>query len=112
MDGRAFIKQAVHDLAIETKGDRTFDHFIMNLPATAIEFLGKCQLQWTLHTSTYLYTSFAIDAFKGIYNGTNISSDRLPMIHVHCFTRSSDPHQDIEQVRISSLLKIERVLKY
>ncbi|KAF1803917.1 Met-10+ like-protein-domain-containing protein [Mucor lusitanicus] len=76
MDGRAFIKQAVHDLSMETKDDRTFDHFIMNLPATAIEFL---------------------DAFKGIYNGRNISSDRLPMIHVHCFTRSSDPHQDIEQ---------------
>lgn len=41
MDGRAFIKQAVQDLSIETNGDRTFDHFIMNLPATAIEFLGK-----------------------------------------------------------------------
>ncbi|KAG1108652.1 hypothetical protein G6F42_015907 [Rhizopus arrhizus] len=76
MDGRAFIKQAVQDLSIETNGDRTFDHFIMNLPATAIEFL---------------------DAFKGIYNGRNISSDRLPMIHCHCFTRSSDPLQDIEQ---------------
>jgi tRNA (guanine37-N1)-methyltransferase len=39
MDGRAFIKQSVQDLlANETK---TFDHFIMNLPATAIEFLGK-----------------------------------------------------------------------
>ncbi|CEP18686.1 hypothetical protein [Parasitella parasitica] len=40
MDGRAFIKKAVHDLSIETNNDRTFDHFIMNLPATAIEFLG------------------------------------------------------------------------
>ena len=40
MDGRAFIKKAVHDLSIETNDSRTFDHFIMNLPATAIEFLG------------------------------------------------------------------------
>jgi tRNA (guanine37-N1)-methyltransferase len=39
MDGRAFIKKSVQDLyANETK---TFDHFVMNLPATAIEFLGK-----------------------------------------------------------------------
>ncbi|KAG2214894.1 hypothetical protein INT46_007854 [Mucor plumbeus] len=76
MDGRAFIKKAVHDLSIETNDSRTFDHFIMNLPATAIEFL---------------------DAFKGIYKGKNLTSDKLPMIHCHCFTRSSDPIQDIQQ---------------
>lgn len=38
MDGRAFIKKAVHDLSNDTL---LFNHFIMNLPATAIEFLGK-----------------------------------------------------------------------
>ena len=49
LDGRDFIKKAVQDLEenINVTGDfktsefRTFNHFIMNLPATAIEFLGK-----------------------------------------------------------------------
>lgn len=36
LDGREFIKKAVRDLT-----QAHFDHFIMNLPATAIEFLGK-----------------------------------------------------------------------
>lgn len=40
-----------------------------------------------------------VDAFKGIYKGMDISSDLLPMIHVHCFTRSADPIQDIKQVK-------------
>lgn len=102
MDGRAFIKQAVHDLSIETNGDRTFDHFIMNLPATAIEFLGKNAVHDGNNPTRPLNT-LPLDAFKGIYNGRNISSDRLPMIHCHCFTRSSDPLQDIEQVSDFSL---------
>ncbi|KAG2232568.1 hypothetical protein INT48_009777 [Thamnidium elegans] len=76
MDGRAFIKKAVKDLYLESNGTKFFQHFVMNLPATAIEFL---------------------DAFKGIYKGIDISSDLLPMIHVHCFTRSADPIQDIKQ---------------
>lgn len=76
MDGRAFIKQAIHDLSVESNGTRFFQHFVMNLPATAIEFL---------------------DAFKGIYKDVDISSDSLPMIHCHCFTRSSDPIADINQ---------------
>lgn len=46
MDGRDFVKTAISDLdkALST-GDKwkTFDHFVMNLPATAIEFLGKFQ---------------------------------------------------------------------
>lgn len=42
LDGRAFIKQAVKDLQETSKDEwKTFDHFVMNLPATALEFLGK-----------------------------------------------------------------------
>lgn len=43
MDGREFIKQAVKDLnQTSTKNEwKTFDHFVMNLPAIAIEFLGN-----------------------------------------------------------------------
>ncbi|KAI9470672.1 MAG: Met-10+ like-protein-domain-containing protein, partial [Benjaminiella poitrasii] len=80
MDGRAFIRQAVQDLqALDKTNWKTFDHFVMNLPATAIEFL---------------------DAFRGLYHDKKEIFDRtenakLPTIHCHCFTKSSDAMEDI-----------------
>ncbi|KAI8974632.1 Met-10+ like-protein-domain-containing protein [Pilobolus umbonatus] len=71
MDGRLFIQQAIHDLWADKK--KTFQHFIMNLPAIAIEFL---------------------DAFIGVYRHHQdaLSPASLPIIHCHCFTRD---HLDI-----------------
>ncbi|KAI8982353.1 Met-10+ like-protein-domain-containing protein [Mycotypha africana] len=82
LDGRDFIRQAVDDLYIET--GHTFNHFIMNLPATAIEFL---------------------DTFKGLYRerATTMEPNKLPLIHCYCFTRSSDPTDDITQ-RINQII--------
>ncbi|KAL0094823.1 guanine(37)-N1-methyltransferase [Phycomyces blakesleeanus] len=79
MDGREFIKKAVQDLQETSTEWKTFDHFVMNLPATAIEFL---------------------DTFRGLYNDKKelfeASKDaKLPIIHCHCFTKSADPRQDI-----------------
>lgn len=62
-----------------------FGHYVMNLPATAIEFL---------------------DAFAGVYAGheslfTPHTSQPLPMIHVYCFSGHSenelDDHTDVCQ---------------
>lgn len=47
---------------------RTFQHYVMNLPGSAIEFL---------------------DAFRGLYHGLELGNS-LPEIHVHCFTKFED----------------------
>lgn len=118
LDGRAFIRKTsemiggpTHKAVIKPKfhrsksqmGERlpepqvyvrpsTVDHFVMNLPATAIEFL---------------------DAFVGVYQGQehlfHPHTDRkLPLIHVYCFSGHSDDervdHLDICE-RISDRLK-------
>jgi tRNA (guanine37-N1)-methyltransferase len=53
---------------------QTISHFVMNLPATAIDFLGS---------------------FNGLYQGHEQlfephTSTKLPMVHVHCFSTKSE----------------------
>ncbi|KAM3580625.1 tRNA(m(1)G37)methyltransferase [Umbelopsis sp. WA50703] len=90
MDGRDFIKQAINDLdlALNTSVTwKTFDHFVMNLPATALDFL---------------------DAFRGVYRAKkdiyeNSGSPKLPMVHCHCFSKSPTPNTDIlERIQVAT----------
>ncbi|CAJ0747226.1 10189_t:CDS:10, partial [Entrophospora sp. SA101] len=90
LDGREFIKNASENLrpSSDSSNFRIFDHFVMNLPASAIEFL---------------------DVFKGLYTGQEKeirnSKINLPTIHCHCFSKSENPKQEIIQ-RINKILEM------
>lgn len=73
----------------------TISHFVMNLPATAIEFLGS---------------------YRGIYAGREAlfaphTAVQLPLVHVHCFSYKADdetPGRDICE-RIARELGVDAV---
>jgi tRNA (guanine37-N1)-methyltransferase len=108
-DGREFIHKAITDLDLAMNGGdkwKTFDHFVMNLPATGIEFLGKLRVVigsgisnlWRL-----TLFSFFTDAFRGAYRSKKSiyeqsGSPKLPMVHCHCFSKSPTPNSDIMEV--------------
>ncbi|EDV20283.1 uncharacterized protein TRIADDRAFT_2329, partial [Trichoplax adhaerens] len=87
LDGRDFIQQIVRDKIInegttESKNLLVINHIIMNLPASAIEFL---------------------DVFRGLYKNSplhksnSIEIDRryLPRIHCYCFSKAEDRKIDV-----------------
>jgi tRNA (guanine37-N1)-methyltransferase len=85
MDGREFVQTAFQDMWTQHTLDNvrpgTFQHVVMNLPATAIEFL---------------------DAFRNVLPA-EAASVTLPTIHVHCFSKSEEPLVEITD-RISEAL--------
>jgi len=66
------------------------NHFVMNLPATAIEFLGMA-----IHELKLI-----VDTFRGLYCGAELMFEpyteaKLPMIHVYCFQHPDGAHEAI-----------------
>jgi tRNA (guanine37-N1)-methyltransferase len=106
-DGREFIRSATTTLptakrravlkpkksrAVTAQEERildepaSFDHYVMNLPASAVEFL---------------------DAFRGTYVGRERdfqphTERKLPMVHVYCFV----PRMDIEAEEIEAVCEL------
>jgi tRNA (guanine37-N1)-methyltransferase len=71
----------------------SFDHYVMNLPANAVEFL---------------------DAFRGLYQGREaefspLTARQLPWIHVHLFIAK---HASAEEERRSVVAKVSQHLDY
>ena len=97
LDGREFIQQVTHNLLQPLKelstGQSTssvsknlYTDVIMNLPATAVEFL---------------------DTFKGLFScvpAEHRDSIQLPTVHCYCFSKSEDtPEDDCLQVVLRNL---------
>lgn len=74
-DGRQFIRTSV---ATQPR----IHHFIMNLPATAIDFLGL----------RIARAADASDTFRDLYSATDAAL--LPTIHCYCFSREKDGFRD------------------
>lgn len=85
MDGRVFVKKMVKSLVDKSGfGNEMFNHVVMNLPASAVQFL---------------------DVFKGLFSDykdrfTVDDSSRshliLPIVHCYCFSKSEAPEQDAQ----------------
>lgn len=71
---------------------RLIDHFVMNLPATALEFLDAFRGVYTrLEARVGPALASELDA-----HATDKDVEPLPMVHVHCFTKELDaPGKDI-----------------
>ena len=81
LDGREFIQKITHELLVEPSKELNMftkhsTHVIMNLPATAVQFL---------------------DSFQGLFSCIPFehrSSIQLPTVYCYCFSKSEDAPED------------------
>lgn len=105
--GMAAVASACPSPLDTTPGFRWFDHYVMNLPATAIEFLGmRCFISSSCNENQML--TVIPDAFRGLFHPhkTSISAHRLPIIHCHCFSREPDFKADV--IKVSAVFTSQR----
>jgi tRNA (guanine37-N1)-methyltransferase len=79
MDARKFIADSLGRLnqITETEEFAYFNHYIMNLPASAVDFL---------------------DAFYGIFKGKKqLEQSQMPTIHVYLFSNAKNQHSAVVQ---------------
>lgn len=71
---------------------RAIQHFVMNLPATALEFLDAFK-------TCFKQTEIA-DSVRDFYN-----SNDMPMVHCHCFTKELDREKaESDIIQVSSFI--------
>lgn len=90
MDGREFIKSVINDCYSKYPDSPYVTDFIINLPASSIEFM---------------------DAFIGSYHKIcsklGESKIRMPKVHCYCFTKDLENPQDDISKRLCSAMDIE-----
>ncbi|NXN97427.1 TRM5 methyltransferase, partial [Rhinopomastus cyanomelas] len=87
MDGRDFVQGPVREelskeLPLLNKEQQTSFHFVMNLPASAIEFL---------------------DVFRHLLAGEPCGAAHLPTVHCYSFSKHDNPAKDIQERAETSL---------
>lgn len=94
---------------------RFADHFVLNLPATAITFLDAFQGIYTPllvsssgQRKTFLNHLSEYTTWRSPHiEQEKVQRYRLPMVHCYCFTKEVDaPGPDINQVRPSTFLNL------
>ncbi|KAK9709123.1 tRNA(m(1)G37)methyltransferase [Basidiobolus ranarum] len=84
LDGREMIFKSVEKLNHQRASDKPvqiFQHYLMNLPDSAIEFLDGF-----------------VGIFKDFHELLDVPETEYPMVHCHCFSRSENPREDILEV--------------
>ena len=74
-----------------------FDHVIMNLPASAVQFLGAAPLWRTALIPDSPNRIFA-DAFAGAFAAPHWEGRSLPLVHCYSFLRVSETEDDVRKV--------------
>lgn len=92
MDARGFVR---HLLA---RGSR-FTQVLMNLPASAIEFLGLSPPPSPPSANPRITSlgANATDVFRGAFHGVDWPGP-LPVVHCYCFSNADDMEADVMQV--------------
>ena len=75
-----------------------FDHVIMNLPASAVQFLGAATLRCTALISILL-CQISADAFAGTFTASHWEGRSLPLVHCYSFLRVGETEDDVRKVR-------------